>query len=354
MEDGEVLVNQATGKFTVNGVNSVAPAATRSDSSGSFLELGWSQIDKAQTSDAKVNAGTYVWEDIGGKTELTYYDVEYDPADPSTNPLLPPLAGTGRIIKNPDDMGVDVGKAISFKRAKMEFSVAGNVLIEPTSKGSTGLSVLVSNNVLTRDRDRPKVEFKAKRKHDPDPILTSPGKVQMMGNVHGSGAITAEGDITVQGESVLRTGPDTQVALYSKRDITIKPIPTQVLSKIASSLSSSSSAGSSPYKSSFTKGVNPFLDTESAGDVMFSGVVYAQGSFSANIGASNNFHLRGVLVAYGGDPEAGETPGERGSGSGAVSIQSRNTQLIYDSSFVSTLINQSGAVTLNNLSWRWF
>ena len=46
MTNGEVIVDELAGTFRVNGADSITPSAIREDSSGSFLELGWSQNGK--------------------------------------------------------------------------------------------------------------------------------------------------------------------------------------------------------------------------------------------------------------------------------------------------------------------
>lgn len=357
MDNGDVVVNPIGGRFTINGSDSSSPTASQSDSSGSFLEIGWSQIEKAPNGggDPAVRAGTYVWEQVGGKSELVYYDVEFDPAVPTTDPRDVLYSGpAGTTINNESDLGTNINKdVIDFKKSKLEMRVKKSFNVSTSPGGALGMNVLVTNDTLLAERDRPKIEFKPKKKQDPDPIITTQGSFRMTGKLHGGGAVTAEGNIDVQGESILRTGRDTQVALYSKGDISIEPIPPAIQASIPPANNGSGSGGGGTVSGVFTNGVNPFLGSQGPGDVAFSGVIYAQGSFTANIGPTNNFHVRGVLVAFGGDSEAGEAPGTR-VGSGAVNIDAQNTQLIYDSSYVANLIDEGGATTLSNISWRWF
>ena len=286
--------------------------------------------------------------------DSVYYDVEYDPADPATDPRDLAYAGpAGTPIDNPSDMGTNIdNKILDFKEDKMEMRVKKSFNVSTSPGGASGLNILVTDSVMTAERDRPKIEFKPKKKDEPEPIITTAGSFRMQGKLHGGGAVTSEGDIRVQGESVLRAGPDTQVALYSKGDISIEAIPAIVQGSIPQLSNGSGSSGGAAINSLFPDGINPFGDPEQ-GDVAFSGVIYAQGSFTADVGSDKNFHLRGVLVAYGGDPEAGESPGTR-PGSGAVAVNAENTHLIYDSSYVSNIIEQGGATTLATISWRWF
>jgi len=353
MENGEVIVGPVSGDFLLNGTTSSDPAPTRADSSGSFLEIGWDQIQKAPggAGDPTVRAGTYVWED---GPELVYYDVELNPADPTTDPRDPLYAGPAGVpITDEDQLGPNIDKDIvDFKKSKMEFRVKQSFNVGTSPNGAVGLNILATDSVMAAELDRPKIEFKPKKKDDPEPIITTMGDFRMTGKIHGGGAVTAEGDIQVQGESILRSGPDTQVALYSKGDITIDPIPAIVQAAIPPLSNGSGSGGASVVNTLFPDGVNPFGAAEQ-GDVAFSGVIYAQGSFRANAGTDKNFHLRGVLVAYGGSPESGESPGTR-AGSGAVDVNAENIQFIYDSSFVSNIVEQGGATTLSNISWRWF
>lgn len=357
MTDGEVVVNQTTGDFTVNGVTSSDPAPYQADSSGSFLEIGYDQITQAGTGDARMSAGTYLWENVGGSDELVYYDVEFEDGVVGSDPRLPPLLGTGTVVNSSSDLGSGIGNSdISIKKNKLEMTVKKNILVSPTANAS-GVAILATPTLMAARQRRPQVEFRPK-KDEPTPIVSTSGQFTMTGKLHGSGGVTAEGDITVQGESVLHSRADTQVALYSKGDVTIEPIEASMVNSIygggggGGGGSGSASGGGGSGSSIFTNGINPFVSSQTSGDIVFSGVVYAQGSFNA-VNPGRNFHLRGVLVAFGGDPELGEAPGTR-VGSGGVNISAANTQFIYDASFVSTLMEQGGVATLNNISWRWF
>jgi hypothetical protein len=64
-----------------------------------------------------------------------------------------------------------------------------------------------------------------------------------------------------------------------------------------------------------------------------------------------DLYLRGMLVAYGGDVDLNEKPGSDG-GKGLIDLTVANAQLIYDSSFVRNLKNQSAAITLETRSWQ--
>lgn len=351
MEDGEAYVKPSTGRFTINGTDSSDPEATRADSRGHFLQLGWEEIDKATASDARLPAGTYVWRT--GPLRLDYYAQDFDPA--IGVPSTPPDA----TYRNNSELPSSVDGALVLDPTKLKVKITKNVLVE--SNGSAnGIAFTAESGLLETLKLRPEAELQAP---DPDagtPIITTQGNFRVDGRIRGNGSVTAAGNITFQGESVLEADKDSKVAIYSKRDINIDPVPTPVADSIASLTPGGGGGGPGPSGTpgaasinSFFRGQLPPFGTPRPGDVAFAGVVYAQGNFNVNIGSTANFHLHGMLVAYGGDSSAGEMPGER-AGAGYVKIKSENVQLFYDSSFVANLMDQNAASKLDVVSWRRF
>ncbi len=351
MEDGEAYVKPSTGRFTINGTDSSEPEATRADSRGHFLQLGWEEIDKATASDARLPAGTYVWRT--GPLRLDYYAQDFDPA--IGVPSTPPDA----TYRNNSELPSSVDGALVLDPTKLKVKITKNVLVE--SNGSAnGIAFTAESGLLETLKLRPEAELQAP---DPDagtPIITTQGNFRVDGRIRGNGSVTAAGNITFQGESVLEADKDSKVAIYSKRDINIDPVPTPVADSIASLTPGGGGGGPGPSGTpgaasinSFFRGQLPPFGTPRPGDVAFAGVVYAQGNFNVNIGSTANFHLHGMLVAYGGDSSAGEMPGER-AGAGYVKIKSENVQLFYDSSFVANLMDQNAASKLDVVSWRRF
>lgn len=347
MVDGEVYVQPGTGRFTVNSLDSTDPAATRADSRAEFLQLGWDEIDKASTGGPKLPAGTYVWKSGG---VLHYYAQEYDPA------AGVPTGSPDAVYSSTSELPSSVSDAVEISPAGMKLSFTRDVFVEPAGS-ATGLAIVSEPGLMSALGRRPEAELDAPTPDDPSPILTAQGPVFLEGRIRGDGSITSENDITFQGESVIEAKADNKVAIYSKQDINIQPIPPSVLSSI---IAPGGGGGAGPAPSSspgggalvdFFQGSLPPFGPPVAQDVAFGGVVYAQGDFNVNVGSDANFFLHGVLVAYGGDSALGEMPGDR-AGKGFVNLTAKNIQLLYDSSYVANLRDQNAATKLEIISWR--
>lgn len=351
MTNGEVYVGPTTGQFTINGAESTDPEATRADSSSFFLKLGWSQIEKASTGDPEINAGTYVWRDTHPPS-LVYYDLDYDPS------VGIPATATGTPILSADDLGNNASNSVSMDPNQVLLTIRDNLFVKNSASGVDSLSFITEPGLVTNQIKRANIVLQDDPAQGTSPIVTSPGKFRIEGKLTGTGAVTAEGDVSLQGEALVEAGSGSRVAIYSRGDINLEAIPGAIAASFAAELSASASgsgsgSGGGGGPDYFDGAANPFATTVDGGDVVFSGVVYAQGSFNAPIGLQRNFHLRGVLVAYGGDSEAGENPGSRVN-SGRLNIAARNTQFVYDSSYVAGLLDPESPTTLSNLSWRWF
>jgi len=348
-DNGEAYVKPGDGTFTVNSLDSSDPAATRADSSGEFLQLGWDEIDKASSSDPRLPAGTYVWR-TGGS--LDYYAQEYDPV------AGPPTGTPDATYNSTADLPSSTSGAVELNPARIKMSFTENVLVEPAGSAS-GLAIVSEPGLIPALQRRPEAELDAPTPDDPSPILTATGPIYLQGRIRGDGSITSEGDITFQGESVIEAKSDNKVAIYSKQDINIEAIPADIIPNIIPA-GGGAIPGPGPAPSSspggggiidFFEGALPPFGVPHPTDVAFGGVIYAQGNFNINLGTSSNFHLHGVMVAYGGDSAAGEMPGDR-SGAGYVNVNAKNAQLQYDSSYVANLLDQNGATKLDVVSWH--
>lgn len=350
MEDGEAHVKPATGRFTINGADSTSPAATRTDSRGQFLQLGWDEIDKATASDATLPAGTYLWR--SNPTRLDYFAQDIDPA---TTPLPSPNASYTDTSQLPSS----VSGALRLDAQRLKLKITKNILVTPSGSAS-GITIASEPGVMAELGLRPETELQTPATGEASPIITTEGNFKVQGRLRGNGAVTAVGDITFQGESVLEADKGSKVAVYSRSDISIEAIPNEVVDRI----DPASGGGGGPMPvpvpsgtpgaasvAGFFQGALPPFGPPRAADVAFAGIVYSQGNFRVDTGSSSNFHLHGMLVAYGGDSGAGELPGDRAD-SGYVSIKSENAQFFYDSSFVANLIDQNAATKLDVVSWR--
>lgn len=336
--NGEVRVRSSTGTFTVNGVNSAAPAATQMTTpTEEFLQVEWSEIKKANPTDINLRAGTYVWRAGGAPPYaqpgpyLEYFAQEY-----STTGVYP--LGAGTVMASSADLETNGSGAVNFDASNYRLEVTDNLYVAPQG-AVTGIAIVPEAAVTTLGQ-RPTLEFDDGE--GANPIFTGDGNVYILGEVKGEGAVTAQGDLHFQGSSALTVDPDTAVALYAKGDVHLQAIPEPV---VAAGTGTVTGSASTTYTSSTgtgaALGTSPPPVVLQFQDQVIAGVVYAQGDFIADLRGPTyrgNLFIRGILAAYGGDPEAGEAPGTV-PGKGVVRIIAENAQLKFDSSYIDSLID---------------
>jgi hypothetical protein len=90
----------------------------------------------------------------------------------------------------------------------------------------------------------------------------------------------------------------------------------------------------------------------SSGDQSLTGMLYTWKNFQANLGSARLF-LRGVLVAYGGNPEdpADDSPGLDG---GNITISAGDVSLTYDPTYVRDLVGLTDRVKLRRTLWATY
>lgn len=219
---GDVYVEPNVGRFLVNGADSTAPAATQQDTSSTFVQLGWGDISQPGTTDPRMRAGTYQWQDTNPPS-LAYYAEDYDPATfPTTAPVQTNL--------QPSQL-TDDGTGIAMDNLNLRLDISKNIQVE-ASGGATGLAIVPDANIMASTGDRPKLRLVAASPTAPAPIIASDGNIHFKGAIAGQGSVTAQGNITLQGTSVMESNPDNEVALFSKQDINIEAIPVEVLPKL--------------------------------------------------------------------------------------------------------------------------
>lgn len=342
---GEVLVRSSTGTFTIDGVNSVSPAATQQTTpKEEFLQLKWSEVKQAVPTDINVRAGTYVWRQGGAPpyAQATPY-LEYFPVEWTAAGVFP-VGGGSMIMANPADIEMGGSGAINFDGANYRLEVRDNLYVQPQG-AVTGLAI-IPEDAITLSGFRPATEFDDGG--GANPILTSQGNVTFKGEVKGEGAVTAQGDLRFQGSSALTVDPDTSVALYARGDMYLEAIPEPV---VASGAGAAATGASTTYTS--TTGTGAALGTSPPPvvlqfqDQVIAGIVYTQGNFTADLKGptyQGSLFIRGILAAYGGDPEAGDAPGANTRG--AVRIDAENAQLKFDSAYIDSLIDIYAPATL--------
>jgi hypothetical protein len=378
-----VASGSSPGSFKVNGFDSTTPAAIeRTTSQGEFLNLKWSDIKKAGTSADEVRAGTYIWRDSGGGAYLEYYNQEYDPVAG----VYPP--GSGTVMTTPGDVLLSGSSALNIDPANLMIEYLSDINVQP--QGSvTGLAIVPDPAITTSGR-RPVNEFIETGTQSP--VLTASGDIAFKGRLTGVGSITSEGSLTFQGSSALETGSN-DVALYAKGDIVLEAIPEEVVaagggggstsgstsgcsgtcsggssgcsgtcsggssgcsgtcsgssSGCSGTCSGSSSGSSGSSGGSSTGGLVNFPGPPSFQDQEFQGIIFTMGDFVADLKGptyQGNLALRGVLAAYGGDPEAGEAPGA--SGKGYISITAENAAFVYDPAYIERILDLSSPTPL--------
>ncbi|MGM9998261.1 MAG: hypothetical protein ACI38Q_02515 [Candidatus Bruticola sp.] len=188
-------------------VNSKKPQTVKSEQSSSgknFTALSWEDIPRATEKDTKLSAGTYVWvRNSSGKNELHHYPGEIYPYGKTL-----PDSGYEIIGNTTTNMTVDNDNlAIMFDR---NMYVEGDLLIRSD---------------INEYGTRPIVGFSSKNQGDNNTtILTGTGNITISGATIGNGAITAEGNISIQGPSILESDPGVGVSIYAKGDVNLETI----------------------------------------------------------------------------------------------------------------------------------
>lgn len=359
--DGEVVVDTSS-DFTLNGISSTAPTATKetpSEQSRSWLKLGFDQVTRATNSDARVRAGTYVWKTSAGLPRLEYFPQEFTGTIPS---------GSGTVITSGDDMLLSGSNAIDLTSSNFRLRVKNNLYVEP--QGSvTGFAVVSEPGLISSTLRRP--EMLLNHSGDQGVVVSNDfGNVHLEGKIDGGGSVTAEGDISFQGTSSLEADPDMAVALYAKGDVNLKAIPNEVLSSISGVLVSGGggkgkggkgggggSGGGGGGASGLTG--NPFADAQ---DVAFGGIIYTQGDFNVDlrpvnadgtpnsVGAPGRIYVKGMLASYGGDPSTQSQPGLSGT-KGQVRMKVREAEFIYDPDYLDAIQLLDAPVRLDKTFW---
>jgi len=343
---GEAYVNDGTGVMKVDGVNSTAPVAKQEDSSGQFPRVNWSQITKAPPSATNVAAGTYVWR--RGPRRLDYYAQPFDPAvgppastvtpDASYNPSSPLAPG-----------------AIDMDTNLLALKITQDVYVNPVG-ALKSIAFVPEDGLIAAIQNRPNVEMAPASPTAPAPVITAQGDIFVRGTLRGQGSVTTEGNITFQGTSVLEADQESRTAIYAKGDVTLEEMPAEL--SITSGASTTTGSGGGGGSGAKTPAV-PFLSSlpappfgpPSFRDIAFSGLFYTQGNIKADFpNGDADLYFRGMVVAFGADPESGASPGS--SGRGKIDFRGGNVYLEYDSRYVVGPLNLTGPAKLELTSYN--
>jgi len=346
--DGKVHIGDSGGaQFRVaGGVSSSAAGAGSPQSANKQVKtwprLKWSEVRRAPTSGNRLPAGIYVWRDSPTR-QLEYYNEEYaggPPVGPVTqvNPPMP--------------------SSITVNNTGLRMRITDSTYIEPTG-AATGFTVL-ADPALTALGKRPQTIFSPPAGSTEAPVLSTDGGVYLESSLDGLGSITAEQSITFQGTSAFQTNPGQSVALYAKQDIEVLPVPPTVATHINSSVSMGGSDGDDDGGDNDDDGddsggstapattLGHFMGTSlpftpSAQDIAFGGMLYALGNIKMDLtssGGQGNLYMRGIMSAYGGDPELNQDPGSDPL-TGKVVANITNGMLVYDPAYAAQTGNMS-------------
>ncbi|MBT9582947.1 hypothetical protein IV102_06330 [bacterium] len=328
---------------TVTVASSVQSAAAQNSR---WLKMKWSEVAKASSSDTRMKAGTYYWQlnALSGARELLYYPEEYS----GTGPFLPSTSPT--VVSAASDMLLS-GSAVSLDQTTMTTTISDRVFVEPVG-GVKGLSFAIDPVYQATLPIRPAVIL------DADPaktcILSTTGSLLVQGKIEGIGSITTEGNLKIQGTSLFEADQTDSVVLYAKNDISVESVPPSVALAVAPANTWKPGMGNGKAKGWKGKGVKSADPAVvGVGDVQFAGAVFAMGNFTTNIN-NGGLYVRGVLSAYGGDPESAvnSKPGAI-AGSGIIDVTADRVEFMYDPSYLMNKNNTgNSAAYIDRISWN--
>lgn len=180
--------------------------SAQSKNGDNFTRLEWEKIPKASASGNSIKAGSYIWMKPEGSSKpvLMYFSKSYPGKELPKSGGVPVSSGNGMTV-DADTM------TIMFDQ---DTYVKGDATKD-----------LVIRSGINEYGTKPIIGFvKNKASDSKSTILTCTGNVTIKGVSIGSGAITAEGNINMQGPSVLESDPGLGISYYSKGDINIEKI----------------------------------------------------------------------------------------------------------------------------------
>ena len=176
----------------------------KSNSGKNFTALSWSDVPKASQNENPLVPGTYVWvRNSNGQNELHHY----------ANKIY--YYGTNLPDSGYEIMGANNGK----------FSVDNENLAIMFDKNTYVDGDILIRSDINEYGTRPVVGFASEKQGDNNTtILTSTGNVMISGATIGNGAITAAGNVNMQGPSILESDPGVGVSIYAKGDVNLETI----------------------------------------------------------------------------------------------------------------------------------
>ena len=189
--------------FKVNGSTDNKIKSQQSNSGKNFIAISWDDVPQASEQDNPLTPGTYVWVRNGTKNELRHYANK--------------IYHYGVTLP---DSGYEV-----INNSNGKFSIDNENLTIMFDKNTYVNGDLLIRSDINEYGTRPIIGFANEKKGDNNTtILTGSGKIMISGATIGNGAITAVGDISMQGPSILESDPGIGVSIYSKGNINLETI----------------------------------------------------------------------------------------------------------------------------------
>lgn len=215
---GQAIVS---GNFYKNGVETRAGKVSGSDYSvikasdketDDIAQIKWDDVTKADSEGQKyttIKGGVYIWRknEHSNNYTLTRYD---------KNPF-----GKKHGFRNKKNKSEEVhgyGSAFQIDKAKATITISENIKVEK------GKSLTIIYDDSCSQVTRPIVAFVKNSPTDSDPILSADGDITIKGATLGSGSITSQKSISLQGPSILESDPGVGVSVYAKNDVNFLPI----------------------------------------------------------------------------------------------------------------------------------
>lgn len=258
-DEGQAIIS---GSFYRNGAE--VKAGNVSDSNYSVIKISdkdtddiarikWNDVTKAYSEGQKyttIKGGFYIWRknDRNNTYTLTRYD---------KNPFDKKRKFQHKRNKSEEVNGY--GSAFQVDKTKATITISENIKVED------GKSLTIVYDDSCSKVTRPVVAFVKNSPTDSDPILSADGDIIIKGATLGSGSITSEKSISLQGPSILESDPGVGVSVYAKRNVNFLPIESATQTIQEQNKHVDFTAGRQAYygydtdNSSFTSGVNELL-----------------------------------------------------------------------------------------------
>ena len=196
---------------TVSGSNYSVIKASEEDTDD-IAQIKWDDVTKADSEGQEcttIKGGVYIWRknEHNNNYTLTRYD---------KNPF-----GKKHGFRNKKNKSEEVhgyGSAFQIDKTKATIIISENIKVEK------GKSLTIIYDDSCSQVTRPVIAFVKNSPTDSDPILSADGDITIKGATLGSGSITSQKSISLQGPSILESDPGVGVSVYAKNDINFLPI----------------------------------------------------------------------------------------------------------------------------------